>query len=41
VVGDEETVLKVTLMPGGLEFESLLKVMNGLAEDGEFGEDGG
>ena len=41
VVGDEQTVLKVTLTSGDLEFESLLKVMNGLAEDGEFGEDGG
>lgn len=34
-VGDEVTTLRVTLKPGNLNFERVLKIMNGLADDGE------
>ncbi|TVY60767.1 hypothetical protein LSUE1_G008432 [Lachnellula suecica] len=34
-VGEEVTALRVTLTPGNLDFERVLKIMNGLAEDGE------
>ncbi|CAH0054971.1 unnamed protein product [Clonostachys solani] len=35
LVGDEETVLRVIVTPGDADFERLLKIMNGLDEDGE------
>jgi mannose-6-phosphate isomerase-like protein (cupin superfamily) len=34
-VADEETVLRVTVTPGDADFERLLKIMNGLAADGD------
>lgn len=41
VAGNEDTTVRVTLNPGNADFERLLKIMNGLGEDGElekFGE---
>ncbi|VUC26657.1 unnamed protein product [Clonostachys rosea] len=35
LVGGEDTVLRVILTPGDADFERLLKIMNGLDEDGE------
>src|ERR1039457_3400965 len=37
-VGDEVTTLRATLTPGHLNFERVLKIMNGLADDGELGK---
>ena len=34
-VGDEPTVLRATVTPGDLDFERLLKILDGLARDGE------
>ena len=34
-VGDEVTTMRVTLTPGDLDFERLLKILDGLARDGE------
>lgn len=34
-VGNENTVLRVIVMPGDADFERLLKILNGLAADGE------
>lgn len=34
-VGDEVTTLRCTLTPGNLDFERLLKILDGLARDGE------
>lgn len=42
VVGDEVTTLRATVTPGDLDFERVLKILNGLAEDGEmekYGDD--
>lgn len=35
VVGDVDTVLRVVVAPGHADFERLLMILNGLAEDGE------
>lgn len=35
VVGDADTVLRVVIAPGDADFERLLMILNGLAEDGE------
>ncbi|KAI7780303.1 hypothetical protein LA080_016151 [Diaporthe eres] len=35
VVGETDTVLRVVIAPGDADFERLLMVLNGLAEDGE------
>lgn len=35
VVGDADTVLRVVIAPGDADFERLLMILSGLAEDGE------
>ncbi|KAK2610749.1 hypothetical protein N8I77_004152 [Diaporthe amygdali] len=35
LVGDEDTVLRVVVTPGDADFERVLMIQNGLAEDGE------
>lgn len=34
-VGEEESLLRVTVTPGDVDFENLLKILNGLDSDGE------
>lgn len=40
VVGDEVTTLRATVTPGDLDFERVLKIMNGLADDGKLEKHG-